>query len=463
MKPRVLSAILFSPRGGSAHAARALARGLRDQGWAVTLVAGSRDDQGEHGNAQQFYGSVRAVAFDDALASDAPQRFAGPPGSAPLHPSFEDRAGAPDRVFAALDDHEYELQVAAWSRELERAGAREADVLHLHHLTPINEAAARIAPGVPVVGHLHGTELLMLERIEGPDPPDWRYAARWSERIRRWAQQCDRLVVAPAAIDRAASLLGVARERMALVPNGVDIDLFRPAHVDRGAFWRRVLVEEPRGWLPGKAPGSAYYNETDVAALSAGPVLLYVGRFTAVKRLDRLISAFGRAQERLDTRGGLVLVGGHPGEWEGEHPAELIARLAVPRVFLAGWHTHEELPEFFSAAEAVVLTSEREQFGQVLVEGMACGLPVVATRSLGPTSIISDGQTGWLVEPDNQEELVNALSEVVRDRVERERRGELARIVTRERYSWTGASEQLAALLTGAIAATPLPALATPA
>jgi glycosyltransferase involved in cell wall biosynthesis len=109
------------------------------------------------------------------------------------------------------------------------------------------------------------------------------------------------------------------------------------------------------------------------------------------------------------------------------------------------------------------LTSEREQFGQVLVEGMACGLPVVATRSLGPTSIISDGQTGWLVEPDNQEELVNALSEVVRDRIERERRGELARIVTRERYSWTGASEQLAALLTGAIAATPLPALATPA
>jgi glycosyltransferase involved in cell wall biosynthesis len=427
----------------------------------VTLLAGSRDDQGEHGNAQQFYGDVRAVAFDDALASDAPQRFASRPGSAPLHPSFEDRAGAPDRVFAALDDHEYELQVAAWSRELERAGAREADVLHLHHLTPINEAAARVAPGVPVVAHLHGTELLMLERIERPDPTDWRYAARWSERIRRWAQQCDRLVVAPAAIDRAASLLGVSRERMATVPNGVDIDLFRPAQFDRGAFWRRVLVEKPRGWLPGQAPGSAHYNHADVAALAAGPVLLYVGRFTAVKRLDRLISAFGRTQERLDIPGSLVLVGGHPGEWEGEHPAELIARLKVPRVFLAGWHSHEELPEFFSAAEAVVLTSEREQFGQVLVEGMACGLPPVATRSLGPASIISDGQTGWLVEPDNQEELVNALSEVVRDRAERERRGELARIVTRERYSWTGASGQLATLLTDVIAATPLPALST--
>ena len=127
---------------------------------------------------------------------------------------------------------------------------------------------------------------------------------------------------------------------------------------------------------------------------------------------------------------------------------QIAARLQVPQVFLAGWHTHEELPEFFSAADAVVLTSAREQFGQVLVEGMACGLPAVATRSLGPAAIINDGQTGWLVEPDSQDALVTALTEVVQDRAERERRGELARIVARERYSWAGASEQLATLLT---------------
>jgi glycosyltransferase involved in cell wall biosynthesis len=445
---------MFSPRGGSAHAARALVRGLRDQAWEVTLVAGSRDDQGEHGNAQLFYGDVRAVSFDAALASDMPQRFAGLPGSAPLHPSFEDRAAAPDRVFAALDDHEYELQVNAWSRELERAAAGEADVLHLHHLTPINEAAARVAPQVPVVGHLHGTELLMLEQIAGPDPPAWRHAERWAERMRRWAQQCERLVVAPAAIERAASLLGVSRERLAVVSNGVDIDLFQSSAVDRERFWRRVLIDQPRGWLPDQAPGSARYTDGAVAALAAGTVLLYVGRLTAVKRHDPRITAVGGAQERLNNLAGLVLVGGHPGEWEGEHPEQIAARLKVPGVFLAGWHTHEELPEFFSAADAVVLTSEREQFGQVIVEGMACGLPAVATRSLGPAAIINDGQTGWLVEPNNQDALITALTEVIRDRPERERRGELARIVTRERYSWTGASEQLVTLLTDVLAST---------
>ncbi len=395
----------------------------------MTLLAGSRGDQGAHGDAKAFYGDVRAVTFDAALASDAPHRFRSSPGDAPLHPSFEDRAGAPDRVFAVLDDDEYELQVAAWSRELERAGARDADVVYLHHLTPINEAAARVAPEVPVVGHLHGTELLMLEQIAGPDPPDWRYAARWARRTRRWAQRCERLIVAAGAVERAASLLGVPRERLATVPNGVDIDLFTSASLDRESFWRRVLIEQPRGWLPGRGPGSVGYREADVNALATGVVLLYVGRFTAVKRLDRLIDAFGRAQQRSQTPMGLVLVGGHPGEWEGEHPAQVAARLQVPRVFLAGWHTHEELPEFFSAAETVVLTSVREQFGQVLIEGMACGLPAVATRSLGPATIINDGQTGWLVDPDDQDALVTALTEVVQDRAERERRGELARIV----------------------------------
>jgi glycosyltransferase involved in cell wall biosynthesis len=452
--PRVLCAIQFSPRGGSAHAARALASGLRDRNFEVTLLAGSRRDQGVHGDARAFYGDVRPVDFDAALVADRPQRFVSPPGSAPLHPSFEDRPGAPDRVFAALDDQEYELQVQAWSRELARAGAREADVLHLHHLTPINEAAARVAPQVPIVGQLHGTELLMLEQIVGDDPPDWPYAADWARRMRRWAQQCAHLVVAPGGLERAASLLGVSRDRLSAVSNGVDIGLFESAVIDREAFWRRVLIEHPRGWLPGLPPGSARYREADVAALAGGPVLLYVGRFTAVKRLDRLISAFGHVQERLQGAAGLVLVGGHPGEYEGEHPAQIATRLGVPQVFLAGWHTHAELPEFLSAAEAVVLTSEREQFGQVIVEGMACGLPAVATRSLGPAAIISDGETGWLVEPGDEPGLISALTEVVQDPVERRRRGELARIVARERYSWTAAAELLAGLLADAISET---------
>jgi glycosyltransferase involved in cell wall biosynthesis len=447
MPLRVLSAILFSPRGGSASAARALVRGLRDEGCDVTLVAGSRSDLGTHGNAESFYGDVEAVSFDDALNSDAPMRHAASAGSAPLHPSYEDRPGAPDIVFAKLDDLEYERQVKAWSRELARAGAREADVLHLHHLTPINEAARRVAPGVPVVGQIHGTELLMLERIASGAPAEWHHAERWAERMRRWARDCACLVVTPSGVQRTVELLGVPEERVLAVPNGVDIDLFTPRTIDRAAFWRRVLVEAPEGWLPGQAPGSASYDDDEIAPIINGVTLVYVGRFTAVKRLDRLIAAFGRAQTTFAQPAGLVLVGGHPGEWEGDHPADIAARLGVAHVFLAGWQSQEKLPEFFAATDAIVLTSKHEQFGQVLIEAMACDVPAIATRSSGPSAIIEDGRTGWLVDPDDDAALAAALAEAVNDAEERRRRGRAARRTVREHFSWAASATQLATIL----------------
>jgi glycosyltransferase involved in cell wall biosynthesis len=458
MALRVVSAILFSPRGGSAYVLQAIAEGLRTQGCSVTLVAGSRADLGPHGDARSFYGGVHAVSFDLALASGAPLRFEGPPGSAPLHPSFEERPDAPDRVFAMLDDLDYERQVRAWARELRRAGASDADVLYLHHLTPLNEAAARVAPEVPVVGHLHGTELLMLERIAAGAPRRWRYAERWAARMRTWAQRCARLVVAPAGVERALALLEVPRARVVALPNGVRAGLFGRRSLDRRAFWRRVLVRQPRGWLPGQGPGSVRYREQEVDLLAAGVVLLYVGRFTAVKRLDRLIVAFGHARELCSGTVGLVLAGGHPGEWEGEHPAEVAARLQIPSVFLAGWHAHEELPDFFSAADAVVMASDREQFGQALIEGMACGLPAVAVRSLGPAGIVEHGRSGWLVDSDDELALAVALSEVVDDARERERRGRAALRAVRERFTSSSAAARLYAVLQEAAIAAGRPA-----
>jgi glycosyltransferase involved in cell wall biosynthesis len=447
MTMRVVSAILFSPRGGSAHVARALARCLRTLDFSVTLLSGSRGGDRDVGDAARFYGDVHAVDFGPALRSGDPVRYEGPPGTAPLHPSYEDRPGAPDRVFAVLDDLDYERQVRAWARELERAGAADADVLQLHHLTPINEAAERVAPAVPVVGHLHGTELLMLEHIAAGPPAHWTHAERWAERMRAWARRCARVVVVPAGVERAVELLGLERARIVPLPNGADTELFRPRRIDRARFWRQLLVEDPQGWLPGEGPGSARYNRDEVERLAGGTVLLYVGRFTAVKRVDRLIEAFGRARERVDAPAGLVLVGGHPGEWEGEHPADTASRLGVPDVFLAGWHAQEELPRCFAAADAVAITSQREQFGQVVVEGMACGLPVIAVRSLGPASIVEDGRTGWLVATGDEAALAEAMVEALSDPRERRRRGARARQAAVERFSWSSIAGQLGTVL----------------
>jgi glycosyltransferase involved in cell wall biosynthesis len=444
MHKRVVSALMFFPRGGSSHVARALAHELPGHGWDVTVLSGSRRG---HGDARRFYRDLdlRVVDFDQ-------------PG-VPMHPSYEDRDDAPDRVFAKLDDDAFEEQVEAWEEALRDAGAAEADVLHLHHLTPVHEAAARVAPGVPVVAHLHGTELLMLEAIAGGPPEGWEHAEAWAGRLRGWARRARRLILlSESQLHRAETLLGVGEERCVVLPNGFDPARFHRRDVDRAAHWRRHLVDEPRGWRPGaEDEGSVRYDPDDAARVATSTVLLSVGRFTQVKRTGLLIEAFHAARERLEHPAALVVVGGHTGEWEGEHPAETIERIGAQDVFLAGWHDHDELPAFLSAADVLALASVREQFGQVLVEAMACAVPPIAVDRYGPGEIVEDGRTGWLVEPDDRDGLADAIVAAVDDAGERRRRGEAARREARSRYSWPAIAGRLAEVLDEVAAGAPTP------
>ena len=132
--------LLFYPRGGSAHVARNLAHGAaaRRLGRDDPLRLASRSPAIPATRARFYRGPRRPPGRHDARAATRRDPLAADP---PLHPSYEDRPGAPDRVFALLDDDDAEHQVAAWARALQSAGAADADVLHLHHLTPLYEAA----------------------------------------------------------------------------------------------------------------------------------------------------------------------------------------------------------------------------------------------------------------------------------------------------------------------------------
>jgi glycosyltransferase involved in cell wall biosynthesis len=438
--------LIFFPRGGSAQVARYLARSLPEAGWEVSIACGSLGAPGQESHAGTFYSGLDVHPLDYTDAAGAPDPLAAAP---PFQPSYEDRAGAPDRVFADVDDDAYERLVDAWVRQLEAAGARAADVLHLHHLTPIHEAAERLLPELPRVGHLHGTELLMLREIESGPPAGWRHARAWAERMRRWARGCERLfVLSPDAVRRVPDVLGVDARRVVWAPNGFDPVGFDRRPLDapaRLAHWRRWLVEEPLGWDESGEPGSISYSHEDLEAFAdGGPVLLYVGRYTEVKRIPLLIRAHARARERFERRTPLVLLGGFPGEWEGEHPLRVVRESGDPDVFLAGWRGHDDLPDGLNAADVLVLPSVREQFGAVLVEAMACGLPVIAVDAHGPAEIVEDGETGWLVPPDEEDALVEALVAAANDAPERRRRGEAAYATARARYSWPALARNVA-------------------
>jgi hypothetical protein len=113
---RVVSALFFFPRGGSAQVARALCRALPTTGWEVSLAAGSLGSAGEQGHAPSFFSGVDVVSVDYSPA----RRLADPTAAIVLFlPSYEDRPGAPDRAQQGRQDSNLEsrayLQRRDWS------------------------------------------------------------------------------------------------------------------------------------------------------------------------------------------------------------------------------------------------------------------------------------------------------------------------------------------------------------
>jgi glycosyltransferase involved in cell wall biosynthesis len=488
---RVVMGLLFYPRGGSAYVVRYLSPALERAGWTVGLATGSLGVAGEETHAPTFFGGLDVHVVD---ATDAVRAFeAGGDAIAapqPMHPSYEDRDGVPDVVFAAVPPALADHLAAVWEEPLREAGADRADVLHLHHLTPQLDAAQRVWPGVPKVVHLHGTELKLIDGIEQrcalagalgetlatmPDAApsilgsgrdeelepasaellrttrwaSWRHGEFWAAHLREQAQLADHLVtVSPQNRDSAISVLGFDAERVTALPNGVDIERFHPrprTPGSRRAAFRRFLVDDPQGWTESGGPGTLAYTDADLDRLlgadDEAAVLLFVGRFLGFKRVPALIRAFAAARDRFARPGSLVVWGGHPGEWEGEHPASVAAAAGDDGIYFAGWRGHDDLPDGLAGCDALVVPSVADPYPQVPLEAMAVGLPVLACRSGGLISMVNldpENPTGWFVPPDDAGALTDAIVHVVNDPDEVAVRGANAAAHARAELSWDG-------------------------
>ena len=490
--------LLFYPRGGSSQVVRYLVPAIEASGWSVALVAGSLGEPGDRTHAESFFkhGHLTPVDYGQALRAHA--NGDDPLAQhVPMHPSFEDRAGAPDPVLAAVPPAAGDHLTAAWERILGEAWPQPPDVVHLHHLSPMQEAVARRFPGVPIVTHLHGTELQFLDHIDrlrgiagligtdlagmaepGGAPASldvldaeerrvlhetrweqWRFGDHWARRLRHAARLSSRIVaISPHLRDDARQLLDVPPEAVESIPNGVDVERFDRQHLDRAARlgrWRHWLVEDPQGWDESGQPGTIRYREQDLRWFDAtgsedhAPVLMFVGRFTEVKRVPLLLRAYARARERFTTAAPLVLWGGFAGEWEGEHPYNVAREVGEDGIFFVGWRGHTELPAGLTCADVMVAPSAREGFGQMLIEAMSCGVPVIATRSGGPVSFVNTDPArpnGWLIPPDDIGALTEALVEAVNDPHARRVRGDNGYRQIRASHSWDASARAFGSL-----------------
>jgi glycosyltransferase involved in cell wall biosynthesis len=340
---------------------------------------------------------------------------------------------------------------------------RRARLLHLHHLTPIHAAAAAALPRVPVVTHLHGTELRMLAAIARAEPQisAGPHAQWWAAHMRAAARRAvATIAISPSARGEAVRLLDLDPETVHVIPNGVDVDRFnahRPTVEERRAHWLRWLVCDPRGWDEATAtPGSVAYTQDEVldaffdpTSGEPRPVLMFVGRFLAFKRVPLLLRAYAQARERTSIPAPLVICGGAPGEWEDEHPHTVATRERIDGVFFTGWRRHTELRLGLRCANCFVAPSTDEPFGLVYLEAMACQLPVIATLSGGPPSFINTvpgKPDGWLVPPDDQTALTNAIITAIDNPTQRTHRATNAARHTRHNYSWHNTAGHIAAL-----------------
>jgi glycosyltransferase involved in cell wall biosynthesis len=185
------------------------------------------------------------------------------------------------------------------------------------------------------------------------------------------------------------------------------------------------------------------------AKSSLGPrSIVCVGYMDRPKGLDVLLDAalllVGRG---LDFR--VVVAGNLSREYQVR---EIEPRLADSRlhgrVVLLGWCA--DMAAVYGGADVVVSSSRQESFGRTILEAMACGLPVVSTRSGGPEEVVIDHETGLLVPVDDSSALAAALEHVLVDRDLARRLGEAGRRVAGERFSMEAMTTALTRVLQGA-------------
>jgi glycosyltransferase involved in cell wall biosynthesis len=220
--------------------------------------------------------------------------------------------------------------------------------------------------------------------------------------VQRFAHRLATHVVAVSeAVGETSVRLGVARERVTVIPNGVDVDRFAGASIDPA--------------LQGE---------------NGAPVVGSVGCLAARKDYRTLLDALAL----LDRRGRsfrAVLVG------EGKERSALerhTQELGLSgRVRFLG--ERPDVERLLPGMDVFVLSSREEGIPNALLEAMAAARPAVATAVGGTPEVLEDGKTGWLVPPGDPTALAAALEAALSDRAEAARRGAAAQRATRERMS----------------------------
>lgn len=270
------------------------------------------------------------------------------------------------------------------SDKMSRIRALDVDLIHCHGIATMAPRALLVGRHLklPVVITFHTMVTEAMEYYSpipmSPEISDrltWRY-------LRSVLQRVDGVIAPTESIKRELLEHAPNMRNISVVPTGVDLERFHP-NLDGSGIRKKHGIE-------------------------GRPVLLHVGRVSFEKNIDTVVMAMRHLHEECV----LLVVGGGPAT---AHLQELTGQLGLrDRVIFTGFVPDEDLPQYYAGADTLVLASKFETQGLVVLEAMACGLPVAGIRYRALTDIIEDGVSGHLFEggPEScAEAMVKCLQE----------------------------------------------------
>lgn len=266
------------------------------------------------------------------------------------------------------------------------------DLIDAHYFYPDGVAAAYLARALkkPLTITARGTDLNLIPSYPTP-----------RRLIIEAAEQADGLITVCQALKDELVKLGIADNRVEVLRNGVDLELFQPR--DRAAAQRKFGV--------------------------SGKLLLSVGHLIERKGHYLIIEALRQIPDAT-----LLIAGTGPDGAALRSQTESLG--LTDRVRFLGAIPHQEMSELYSAADVLVLASSREGWANVLLETMASGTPAAATNVWGAPEIITDPAAGALIQERTPDSIAQTILGVLQDPPPRE-----ATRAHAELFSWQATSQ----------------------
>lgn len=169
-------------------------------------------------------------------------------------------------------------------------------------------------------------------------------------------------------------------------------------------------------------------------------IVLFIGRFVDLKNISYLIDEFETLNESSSKKYRLLLVGDGPLRPSLERQASRTN--ASDRIQFVGQVPHEDVPDYYAAADLFVLPSKSENYPIVLLEAMAAGLPIVAPRVGGVPEIVRNGENGILFEQHDPDILSQCIEKALVE-FDTEKVASRNRKRVKGKYSWRARAERI--------------------